>query len=219
MVKTIVNLGAGSHTAFRYLDPQGPPAGWKEIKVDLDPSTNPDVIASLTDLRGAIEDASADVVYSSHAIEHIADHEVEIVLSEMHRILRNDGFVALRCPDLGQLIDRFDPEHLEKPIYHSPVGPISVLDILYGHRESIAEGQEFMRHRTGFTEKSLADRLLSVGFKEIRIQPGESCDMVVIASINTNPDLEIAASLFPDMDFNADGHAAVDWDVSHAGRG
>jgi len=49
----------------------------------------------------------------------------------------------------------------------SPSGPISPLDILYGHRPAMAKGNLYMAHRCGFTERALIGTLKHGGFKSI----------------------------------------------------
>lgn len=53
---------------------------------------------------------------------------------------------------------------LLEPLYESGMGPISPIDILYGHRASMAEGNMFMAHRTGFTQSALRLFLVRAGF-------------------------------------------------------
>ncbi len=186
----LVNLGSGPRSAFREAQP-----GWREIRVDIDPGCDPDIVASMADLSRHLEDNTADVAFSSHSIEHFADEEVEQVFSEVARILKPSGIFIISCPDLAAVAAALDPEDIEKVLYQSPAGPITALDILYGHRASMAAGNEFMRHRTGFTEKSLADRLLASGFSEVRVQKGHSFDLVAVAAFQAPRDLNIAEML------------------------
>ena len=51
--------------------------------------------------------------------------------------------------------------------YTSPAGPITPLDILYGHRPPMAKGNLYMAHRCGFTEKVLIGTLRSCGFATV----------------------------------------------------
>ena len=44
------------------------------------------------------------------------------------------------------------------------MGPISPLDILYGHSASMQSGNLFMAHRCGFTKKSLSRTFITNGF-------------------------------------------------------
>ena len=72
---------------------------WQETRFDIDKSVNPDVIGMMTDMS-EIETGSIDAIYSSHNIEHLYPHEVGIALTEFHRVLADDGFIMLTCPDL-----------------------------------------------------------------------------------------------------------------------
>jgi hypothetical protein len=58
-------------------------------------------------------------------------------------------------------------DKLLDPAYISPAGPIAPIDILFGHRPSMAQGNLFMAHRTGFTEKTLTAILQETGFKTV----------------------------------------------------
>ena len=139
---------------------------WQEIRLDIDKSVNPDIIASVLDLS-AIESASFNAVFSSHDIEHVFAHEVSIMLRGFLRILNNDGFFVVNCPNLIPVARLIAEDKLTETIYTSPLGPISPLDILHGHGAAIEQGNEFMAHKTGFTPKSLNAALLDAGFKSI----------------------------------------------------
>lgn len=51
----------------------------------------------------------------------------------------------------------------------SAMGPIAALDMLYGHRASIASGNVFMGHRTGFLAATRARHLKAAGFQTVRV--------------------------------------------------
>ena len=112
----------------------------------------------MTDMK-AVGDASVDAVFSSHNIEHLYPHEVPVALAEFHRVLKADGFVLLTCPDLQSVCARVANDQLTDAAYHSGMGPITPLDILYGHRASMNAGNLYMAHRCGFTKKVLASTL------------------------------------------------------------
>jgi SAM-dependent methyltransferase len=139
--------------------------GWEEIRLDIDDSVNPDILGTITDMS-ALEDNSCDAVYSSHNIEHVFWHEVPSVIGEFVRVLKpGTGFAIITCPDLQALGERISQGRLDDPIYHSPMGPITPLDILYGHRGAIENGNHYMAHKTGFTGKLMADLLRQHGFE------------------------------------------------------
>jgi len=136
---------------------------WQEIRFDIDESVNPDVVGTMTNMS-AIADGSVDAVFSSHNIEHLYPHEVQIALGEFIRVLKPDGFAVITCPDLQSVCALIAEDKLTDAAYTSPAGPIAPLDILYGHRASMTRGNLYMAHRCGFTKKSLSIDLQMAGF-------------------------------------------------------
>lgn len=179
--KTFFNLGSGARKLLDTFPADSAFAGWREVRVDLNGDFAPDILADLTDLSAAVPDNSADMVFCSHVLEHFYDHQVTSVLAEVSRILRPDGVAIFKCPDLSQVVRLLQEDDLEREIYMSPSGPISILDILYGFRGAISAGNVLMAHHTGFTESSLAKRLLDAGFEEVRTQTSTSVDFCAVA--------------------------------------
>ena len=156
-------------------------AGWSVLRLDIDPAARPDILGSITDLRNRIPDASFDAVWSSHNIEHLHSHEVPVALSEIRRILKPDGFAFITCPDLEQIARLIAGGDVERPIYMSAAGPISVIDMLYGHTASITRGNSYMAHNTGFTVSRLGSALQKAGFAESWVAPGRALDIWAVA--------------------------------------
>jgi len=140
--------------------------GWQEIRVDIDESVHPDVIGTMIDMA-SIASSSVDAIFSSHNIEHLYPHEVPLALNEFLRVLRPGGFALITCPDLRSVCQLIAEDKLTEPAYVSPAGPIAPLDILYGHRASMATGNLYMAHRCGFTEKVLVGTLQAAGFAQV----------------------------------------------------
>jgi ubiquinone/menaquinone biosynthesis C-methylase UbiE len=124
----------------------------------------PDIIGSMTDMS-TVSSSSVDAIFSSHNIEHLYPHEVAITLAEFLRVLKPEGFVVLTCPDLQSVAKLIAEDKLCEPAYQSPAGPISPLDILYGHRSAMERGNLYMAHRCGFTGKTLLQAFLDAQFK------------------------------------------------------
>lgn len=141
---------------------------WTEIRFDIDRSVNPDIIGSMTDM-GMLPDAAVDAVFSSHNIEHLYPHEVPTALAEFARVLKPTGIAVITCPDLQSVCALVAANKLTQPAYTSSMGPISPLDILYGHRDSLSNGNLYMAHRCGFTAESLKAVLLDSGFASTAI--------------------------------------------------
>jgi len=179
--KTFLHVGCGGN----YKDNTTPAFAsedWEEVRLDIDKSAKPDIISSVLDL-GIIDSESFDAIFSSHNIEHVYTHEVPVMLKEFLRVLNNDGFFVVTCPNLIPVARLIADDKLTEPAYVSPAGPISPLDILHGHGASIEQGNEFMAHKTGFTPKSLNAALFEAGFKSVGILSRETqLDMWAVAT-------------------------------------
>jgi SAM-dependent methyltransferase len=141
---------------------------WYEVRLDINPDVDPDIIGTIVDMAG-VDSESVDAVWSSHNLEHVYAHEVPSVLGEFHRVLRPGGRALVTMPDLQSVGEAIARGKLEDPLYESPAGPIAALDMLYGHSASITGGNEYMAHRTGFTAKTLTSKLQRAGFVDIRV--------------------------------------------------
>jgi SAM-dependent methyltransferase len=138
-------------------------SSWTEVRLDIDPEAGPDIVGTLQSMP-AVGTSSMDAVFSSHNIEHLYAHEVPRALSEFLRVLKPEGFLVLTCPDLQSICALVSEDKLMEPAYTAPSGPIAPIDILFGHRASLASGNFFMAHRCGFTRSVLVNSLRQAGF-------------------------------------------------------
>jgi SAM-dependent methyltransferase len=174
--KTVLNVGCGPkrenalHAAFRG-------GGWREVRLDVDPGTAPDILADVVDMGAAVADGSFDAVWSSHNVEHLFAHEAPRAFAEFRRVLRSDGFALVTCPDLGAIARMIVAGRFGETIYQSPAGPIGLVDMLFGHSKSIESGCERMAHRTGFTAEALGQGLVEAGFAEVWVAHGARYDL------------------------------------------
>jgi len=160
-MKTLLHVGCASlnisHLKGFNID------NWTEIRQDIDKSRNPDILGTLTDLS-EVETGTIDAVYSAYNIDHIYPHEVPIAISEFFRVLKNDGIVIIKCPDIQSVCEAVGKDQLLEPFYNSPVGPIAPIDILFGNRIAIAKGNEYMAKKGGFTYSVLDAVFQQAGF-------------------------------------------------------
>jgi SAM-dependent methyltransferase len=173
--KTVLNVGCG-YPLRQKLHPHFHGPDWREIRLDLDPAVQPDMICSMTDM-GPVAAGSVDAIWSSHNLEHLQRHEVPLALTEFVRVLKPHGFLLLTLPDLRQVARLVVDDRLEDHAYTSLSGPITPLDMIFGHTPSLASGNPFMAHRTGFTARTLQKVLIEAGFVEITLREGASFDL------------------------------------------
>ena len=159
---TFLHIGCGSKTKADTTPGFASPE-WRELRLDINPAARPDIIADMTDMS-PVATGSMDALFSSHSLEHLYPHQVPVALSEFLRVLKPDGFAVITCPDLQLAASIIAAGKLEEPVYVSPDGPITAMDIVFGHRPSLARGQGYMAHRTGFSLQSLFDALSGAGF-------------------------------------------------------
>jgi SAM-dependent methyltransferase len=140
--------------------------GWDHVLLDIDPKGNPDVVCDARELM-SLADALYDSVYCSHNLEHYYYHDVAKVLAGFIHVLKADGFVFIRVPDMNELMRTVVEKNLDidDVLYQCPSGPIMVRDVIYGWGVEIERsGCDFFAHKTGFTEKSLDSALKTAGF-------------------------------------------------------
>jgi len=179
-MKTLLHIGCGAST-IKQTTSEFNDGSWQEIRFDIDAKNKPDIIGNMTDLS-AISTESIDAIFSSHNIEHLFFHEVFTALSEFKRILKLNGFCIITCPDLQAVSALIAKDQLLNTAYQSPAGPITPLDILYGHSQSIMQGNYHMAHRCGFTKNTLSQVLLQSSFTSVHIiQRPQQFDLWAVA--------------------------------------
>ena len=162
---TFLHVGCGPLRKEQATSAFAGPA-WRELRLDIDASFDPDIVGTMTDMA-AVTTGSVDALYSSHNLEHLYAHEIPKALAEFLRVLKVDGFAVITCPDLRAVSALIAADKLTEAAYVSSAGPIAPIDILYGHRASLAANKLFMAHRCGFTQRVLDATLRVAGFKAV----------------------------------------------------
>lgn len=181
--KRVLNAGCGPasplklHAAFRTQE-------WIETRFDIEPGVRPDILGSIVDMA-EIGSGTFDALWSSHNIEHIHTFEVPMALREFRRVLKDTGFALITCPDIECIAQLIVEGRLEEAAYVSPAGPITPLDMLFGHSASVARGHVSMAHNTGFTVDRLGKALIAAGFREVRVVKGRGYDLWALAAATT----------------------------------
>lgn len=206
-VSVVLNAGSGSRAA-RQLYPAFRAPRWREVRMDIDPAAEPDVVGSIIDMS-AFDAESFDAVWSSHVLEHLFAHQVPQALAEFHRVLKPDGFALITSPDLETVAALVATHGLDRVVYVSSAGPITPLDMLFGHGASIARGMEPMGHRTGFVCASLGNLLVDAGFASV-LAKRERYDLWALGLMpDANPERVRATLGAAGLDFFDDAEPAT----------
>ena len=184
--KTFLNVGCGTADRSRMLPTFQKPC-WKEVRIDLDPRVNPDVVASFSDLH-MVKSGMIDAIWSSHNLEHMPMFEAKRALGEAHRVLKPDGFMFLTLPDIEAVSKLIARGKLMDVAYESSVGPITALDMVFGHQSLQEQGNHYMAHRSGFSSRSLAKLIHTVGFAHVKVVHGKLFDLWALAGKQQLPE-------------------------------
>lgn len=177
--RVVANVGCGNVGSGHQLPPHF--AGWREMRVDVDPGVRPDIVASLTNLR-PLGTGAVDAVWAAHCIEHLFEHEVDLALREFHRVLADDGFACIIVPDVQSIARYVIEDRMHETVYVSGAGPITAHDMLYGHGAAIARGQHLMAHRCAFTPTVLLNRLRAGAFGDLVLLRRPNLELAAVAS-------------------------------------
>jgi SAM-dependent methyltransferase len=180
--RVLVNVGCGPRNGSKlpsHFD------DWQQLRVDIDASVEPDIVADLTDLS-AIADRSADAVWAAHCVEHLYQHQVKVALAEFRRVLRDDGFVCVIVPDLQTVAHYVAADRLHETLYESPAGPVTPHDIVFGFGAAIAGGKTSMAHRCGFTPSMLQRCFSELPFGEVLLRR-RSAELELVALARAAP--------------------------------
>jgi SAM-dependent methyltransferase len=142
---------------------------WQEVRVDINPDVEPDIVADMLDMQ-AIPDNYADGLYSSHNLEHIYNYQVPTALNEFYRVLKPGGQAMLTMPDIQAVAFQVAGGLWDQELYGSPAGSVTPRDIFYGHEPQLAKGKHYMAHKNGFTAHSLGRHLLKSNFSHVEVK-------------------------------------------------
>lgn len=121
-----------------------------DIGLDFRKTSPVDVVADARMLP--FRDESFDHVYSSHLIEHVSHREVGSALVEWVRVLKRNGIIEIRCPDLRARALLF----FLTPSWQN-------VKNIYGEQDHVGN-----QHRCGFSFGLLKHLLESCGIENVK---------------------------------------------------
>lgn len=143
--KKIVDLGCGNN---KYETDEG-----DVLTVDIREDVKPDYRCDLAKLPFA--NGEFDIVFSSHTLEHFPRADVEGVLDEWIRILKDDGELRLVVPNIKWAAERIMKDKIDN----------DVMNVVLG-----AQSFEENFHKFFFTPETLGKMLTERGFKHIDVE-------------------------------------------------
>lgn len=122
------------------------------INIDAIPRRHVHYAQAVCRLR-RFDDASVDLVYACHVLEHFSHLQVPAVLREWNRVIKPGGRLCLSVPDFDRILDIYRDTGRDV---------ISILNALMG-------GQEYAYnyHRVAFNKEYLSSLLLAAGFSRV----------------------------------------------------
>lgn len=178
---------------------------WKEYTLDIDPSCDPNFIGTMTDLS-MIDDETFDAIYSSHNIEHLYIHEAIEAVKEFRRVLKQDGYVMIICPDLISTCEEIIKKGPYEPLYYVKQSNgevskdiyVSGIDILYGWRPALQNGNYYMAHNSAYNESGLINLFRQNNFRAIFSVTRKNFFDIQLLAFKNNVDRDVGGSLLRD---------------------
>ena len=159
--RRMLDVGGSRGNRPRYFD------GFGHVLLDLDASTQPDIVADARELATSQAAGEFDAAYCAHVLQRYYKHDALKVMRGIAHVLKPDGFAEFRVRDIEAIAKVMVEQRLdfEAVLYTSPAGPVTVRDAIYGHAGEIERsGSDWFAHKTGFTQPSLSKQLNACGF-------------------------------------------------------
>lgn len=147
--QTVLSVGNGPDPMTAWVA-----AGYTVVTLDVDPTTNPDIVGDMTDLHDI---GPFDAVYSSHSLEHLYPHQVPRALASFYRVLKPGGVCTIFVPDLEGV------QPTDEPLDTLGENKLTGLHLFYGDASRI-EANPWMAHHCGFVEATLRQVMEAAGF-------------------------------------------------------
>lgn len=139
--KKIVDLGCGQFFES-HMTPEG-----EVLRVDIRDDVKPDYRCDIRKLP--FNSKEFDVVFSSHTLEHFPVREIESIMDEWVRLLKDDGELRLVLPNIQWAAQHVVNGEIDQ----------DVMNVLYGGQD-----HAYNFHQCGFTQKMLEQLLVKRGF-------------------------------------------------------
>ncbi len=155
----VLDIGCGD---TQYWIPEG-----KRIRLDINPDVEPDVVADARALP--FEDCFADMVYSSHLLEHFSIRDTINILKEWIRVLKIGGKFVLVLPNL-----KWASHKIMKGAASQEQAELAMNVFYSGQKGTVKEAHEDV-HKAGFTVEIVKGLLERLGvLKDIEVHTSQA---------------------------------------------
>jgi predicted SAM-dependent methyltransferase len=124
------------------------------VNIDINWTPAVDQVCDISQLT-IFEDASVDMIYACHVLEHFGRHEFTTVIKEWHRVLRVGGLLRLSVPDFAACARIYLDGGIDDIRY--------VTGLMVGGQRN-----EYDYHKMIFDEPSLTQHLANIGFGQVQ---------------------------------------------------
>lgn len=140
---------------------------YEQVSVDM--AQPADIIGDVRDLP--FPNDYVDLVYASHLLEHLPEHETVDALREWRRVLKPGGRMVVRVPDAQAACKRAAEDGIDCVLYQSAAGAIRAQDLIFGYQPMVRESP-LMAHRVAFDHPKLGKATVAAGFQKATLTVG-----------------------------------------------
>lgn len=155
---------------------------WSIVLANDQPAAKPDVAVNVRELT-SLPAGEYDAVYCSQVLQTCYAHDVRKVIDGFKHVVKPDGFVEIRVPDVSAVMRVAVEKKLdvESELYRSKAGPVTVRDALYGYARRVHASPDHYAHRVGFSRASLRAVLGAAGFAAAALLRPRVLEIAVVA--------------------------------------
>ena len=147
--KVLLHLGCGTTNSPEF------------INIDARPLAHVHIATSDMTSLDDFDNGTVDLVYMCHILEHIKEGDLESVLMEMKRVLKEGGILRISVPDFDKLIE----------VYKASGKDVNTIS------KQLMGGQdhEYNIHYSVFNHQRLSELLREVGFSKVVSWDPDDC--------------------------------------------
>lgn len=166
-IKTVLHIGINSATP-QALNASFTSPDWHCVRIDSESIVQPNILTPCYDLS-MIPNASVEAIWAPHILHKVHVHQAKAALSEMNRVLKDEGKLYVIVPDAQIACAYIANNRMDETLFTSAAGPVTPHDLLFGFAKGIERGNTQLQHKAAFTSESLGLLARESGLSTITI--------------------------------------------------